>query len=81
MCEPRFDPWFGKIPWRRKWQPTPVFCLENSINRGAWQATVHGNHKESDTHTHTQEITNNGNHELFCLKKNFFFLLETPLAT
>ena len=20
----RFDPWFGKIPWRRKWQPTPV---------------------------------------------------------
>ena len=22
-CE--FDPWFWKIPWRRKWQPTPVF--------------------------------------------------------
>ena len=21
----RFDPWFGKIPWRRKWQPTLVF--------------------------------------------------------
>ena len=21
---PRFDPWFGKIPWRRKWQTTPV---------------------------------------------------------
>ena len=20
-----FDPWLGKIPWRRKWQPTPVF--------------------------------------------------------
>ena len=20
-----FDPWFGKIPWRRAWQPTPVF--------------------------------------------------------
>jgi len=19
-----FDPWVGKIPWRRKWQPTPV---------------------------------------------------------
>ena len=19
-----FDPWIGKIPWRRKWQPTPV---------------------------------------------------------
>ena len=20
-----FDPWVGKLPWRRKWQPTPVF--------------------------------------------------------
>jgi len=20
-----FDPWVGKIPWGRKWQPTPVF--------------------------------------------------------
>ena len=22
---PGFDPWVGKIPWRRAWQPTPVF--------------------------------------------------------
>ena len=22
---PRFDPWVRKIPWRRKWQPAPVF--------------------------------------------------------
>ena len=22
---PEFDPWVGKIPWRRAWQPTPVF--------------------------------------------------------
>ena len=20
-----YDPWVGQIPWRRKWQPTPVF--------------------------------------------------------
>ena len=20
-----FDPWSGKIPWRQKWQPIPVF--------------------------------------------------------
>ena len=25
MWRPRFDPWVGKIPWRMKWQPTPVF--------------------------------------------------------
>ena len=41
MWETRFNPWVGKIPWRREWLPTPVF-LENSMDRGAWQATVHG---------------------------------------
>ena len=24
------DPWVGKIPWRRAWQPTPVFLLGES---------------------------------------------------
>ena len=24
MQETRLDPWVGKIPWRRKWQPTPI---------------------------------------------------------
>ena len=24
----RFDSWTRKIPWRRKWQPTPVFLPE-----------------------------------------------------
>ena len=26
----RFDLWVGKIPWRRAWQPTPVFLPEES---------------------------------------------------
>ena len=26
----RFDPGVGKIPWRRKWQPTPVFLSGKS---------------------------------------------------
>ena len=30
-----------KIPWRRAWQPIPVSCLENPMDRGAWQAAVH----------------------------------------
>ena len=25
-----FDPWVVEIPWRRKWQSTPVSCLEKS---------------------------------------------------
>ena len=24
MWEPGFDPWVRKIPWKRKWQPTPI---------------------------------------------------------
>ena len=39
--KPKFDPWVGKIPWRRKWQPTPVFCLENPMDREAqWSTTL-----------------------------------------
>ena len=29
-----FDPWIKKIPWRRKWQPTPVFLPGKS--HGQW---------------------------------------------
>ena len=37
----RFDPWVGQFPWRRKWQPIPVFLLEYPMDREAWWATVH----------------------------------------
>ena len=26
--DPGFDPWVGKVPWRREWQPTPIFLPE-----------------------------------------------------
>ena len=29
-------------PLEREWQPTLVFLLENSMDRGAWRATVYG---------------------------------------
>ena len=35
-------PGLGRVPWRRKWQPTPVFLLGNPMDREAWQATVQG---------------------------------------
>ena len=34
----RFNPWVGKMPWRK---PLQYSCLENPIDRGAWQAAVH----------------------------------------
>ena len=30
LCRPGFIPWVRKIPWKRKWQPTPVFLLGKS---------------------------------------------------
>ena len=27
-----FNPWVGKIPWRKAWQPTPVF-LPRELHR------------------------------------------------
>ena len=45
---PRFNPWVGKIPWRRKWQPTPVLLPGESHG---WKSLVGYNpwgRKESD---------------------------------
>ena len=28
-----YDPWVGKIPWRRKWQPAPVFLPGESYGQ------------------------------------------------
>ena len=39
---PGFYPWVGKIPWRRKWQPTQVFLPGEFHGQRAWWATTHG---------------------------------------
>ena len=46
---PGFSPWVGKISWRRKWQPTPVFLPRKSLP--GWRNLVgHSPRgKESDT--------------------------------
>ena len=37
----RFDPWVGNIPWGKAWQPRQYSCVENLMDRGAWQAIIH----------------------------------------
>ena len=71
----RFDSWIEKIPWNRKGPPGPV-CLENSMDRGAWWATVHGVAKNQTqqhlTHTHTSTCRHN-----FGLKIGLWWIFMT----
>ena len=43
-----FDPWVGKIPWRRKWKLTPVFLLRKSHGQRSLMGYSPWGHKESD---------------------------------
>ena len=45
---PGFDPWVGKIPWRRKWQPTPVFLPGKSHGQKSLAHYSPWGRKESD---------------------------------
>ena len=42
-------PGLGRSPGEGNGNPLWYSCLENPMNGGAWQATVHGVKKESDT--------------------------------
>ena len=44
----RFNPWVRKIPWRRKWQPTPVFLPGESHGQRSLMGYSPWSQKESD---------------------------------
>ena len=44
-----FDPWIGKIPWRRKWQPTAVFLPGESCGQRSLVGYSSCGHKQLDT--------------------------------
>ena len=44
-----FDPWVGKIPWRRAWQPTPVFLSRESLGEMSLVGYSPWGHKELGT--------------------------------
>ena len=66
---PGFNPWVGKMPWRRKWQPTPVFLpggphgQRSLAGYSPWDCTESEmtkhvqahvcTHRCAHTHTHT----------------------------
>ena len=46
--DPGFDPQIGKIPWRREWQPTPVFLPREFRGQRSLVGYSPWGHKESD---------------------------------
>ena len=44
----RFDPWIGKIPWRRKCQPTPIFLPGEFHGQRSLAGYSPWGYKESD---------------------------------
>ena len=46
---PGFNPWVGKIPWRRKWQPTPVLLPGKFHEQRSLVGYSPWDRKESDT--------------------------------
>ena len=48
-----FDPRVGKIPWRRKWQPTPVFLPVKPHRQRRLVGYSPQGYKESDMTEHT----------------------------
>ena len=65
-----FDPWVGKIPWRRKWLLTPVFLPGEFHGQRSLGATVHGAAKSwtwlSDFHFPGVQVSK------FCITKYVF---------
>ena len=61
---PGFDPWVGKIPCRRKWQPTLVFLPGESHGQRRLTGYRSWGHKESDT---TEWLTDS---VLLCSKRS-----------
>ena len=46
---PGFNPWIGKIPWRREWLRTPVFWPEEFHRQRSLAGYSPWGHKQSDT--------------------------------
>ena len=61
---PRFDPWVGKIPWRRIWQPTPVFLPGKSHEQRSLVGYSPWGRKEL---TLLSDFTHSLTHQLICL--------------
>ena len=71
MQKTRFDPWVGKILWRRECQSTPVFLPEESQEQKSLVGYSSWGHKELDT----TWVSNTTLHY-----KNIYWNISEPLS-
>ena len=69
-----FSPWVGKIPWRRKWQPTPVFLSGKSHGQRSLVGYSPWGCQESDT---TEWISTQAVCVYMCFSSTIY-LIYTP---
>ena len=69
---PGFDPWVEKIPWRREWQPTPLFLPGESHGQKSLAGYSSRGHKKQDT---TERLTKKRESE----RKSQLLVLETEV--
>ena len=67
----------GGSPGEGHGNPLQYSCLENPMDRGAWQARAHGGSKELGT---TEQLTLCFRHDYICIKKYFYYGSLPPIA-
>ena len=70
---PGFDPWLGKIPWRRAWQPTPVFLPGES----PWTEETEGLQSRESQRVGHDWVTKHSTQWILSWKLPLFFLTPT----
>ena len=70
------DPWLGKIPWRRKWQPTPVFLPGKSCGQRSLAGYSPRGHKRVGHDLATRN--NNLSHSIYESNNQFYVKGTVP---
>ena len=70
------DPWVGKMPWRRAWQPTPVFLPGESHGQRCWLTSVH---KVTKSQSLLKQLGTHASWQLWFRMK--YFILWTRIWT
>ena len=73
---PGFDPWVGRNPWRRKWQPTSVFLPGQSHGQRNLAVYSPWGCKESNMTEHACTFCNAGNYARWVNKMEIYVNFE-----